>query len=180
MLALLLTSLALPLAVANPDPFAVYLPHPSSSPVVPRSEGIAVPLKYTQGHIKRSQHAARSLNTVTKRSRHQRKELDARDTLSPTWLLHEEAVVDTRYNRGEGNFASLLAMELSKRAGDVTLENHNLDASYSGSISIGTPAQSFEVVLDTGSADLWVAGTTCSSCGSMKRFDGKASSSFVK
>ncbi|CAK5274012.1 unnamed protein product, partial [Mycena citricolor] len=54
------------------------------------------------------------------------------------------------------------------------------DSSYFGSLAIGTPPVSFDVILDTGSADLWVASSTCNQgCDSMAKFDSGASSSFT-
>ncbi|KNZ51326.1 hypothetical protein VP01_39g5 [Puccinia sorghi] len=41
----------------------------------------------------------------------------------------------------------------------VALQNEWSDTDYYSQVEIGTPPQSFNVVLDTGSADLWVAGT---------------------
>lgn len=173
-----------------------YLSSRSSGPISTRStsDQHAIPLSLSSSHIARAIDASlakRGLPPAVAAT----SDADKAAGLDPVWLLREEAKIDQRYNGGLGAFGSLIAMPLNvntntntnvnvdkrdrkaRRAGDVQLANHNLDASYSGSVSLGTPAQAFDIVLDTGSADLWVAASECDTCNGMARFDESASSS---
>ncbi|KAJ8507992.1 hypothetical protein ONZ45_g9695 [Pleurotus djamor] len=53
-----------------------------------------------------------------------------------------------------------------QQTADLPVINQRADSSYFGTVSIGTPPQPMNVILDTGSSDLWVADTACTTCDS--------------
>ncbi|WVQ72157.1 hypothetical protein IAR50_001702 [Cryptococcus sp. DSM 104548] len=87
-------------------------------------------------------------------------------------LLHKYAAVIDETWKEENT-------SLAKRDVRVAqLTDVNYDASYLGTVHVGTPPQELLLVLDTGSADLWAAGADCANCGDGGRFNPSASSTF--
>jgi len=63
--------------------------------------------------------------------------------------------------------------------GSIVINDYE-NSQYYGEITLGTPEQTFEVIFDTGSSDLWVAGSQCDdSCGRHAEYDSTASSTYI-
>ena len=61
-----------------------------------------------------------------------------------------------------------------QQTGPVVISNFE-NAQYYGPISIGTPAQVFQVIYDTGSSNLWVPSGTCAFCLKKKYYSAQSS-----
>jgi len=61
---------------------------------------------------------------------------------------------------------------------DVELEDFK-NTQYWGTVQIGTPAVTYQVLFDTGSSNLWVPASNCTNCASTKtKYDPSASSTY--
>ncbi|KAH9893556.1 aspartic peptidase domain-containing protein [Cubamyces lactineus] len=87
------------------------------------------------------------------------------------WLRSQKEYIEAKYSNNP---------QRKRASGFNLITNQNADSSFYGSIAVGTPAISYNVILDTGSSDLWLAasdGVSTNDDG-IPTFDPSASSTF--
>ncbi|KAG8833197.1 hypothetical protein FRC17_011145 [Serendipita sp. 399] len=180
----LLLLLYISLAAANPSPTpASTFSAKRTSRINSRDgKGIVLPLTRRSTHrplpFGTSNHSAKDSDYTT--------DVDAlnsaRDALIDKFVDSRGEDVAKRFREKK------LKEETARRKRAVTTvatKNHNFDAVYSAKMELGTPPQSFDVLLDTGSSDTWVVaagctctGLNCSGCSSGKEWDSSSSSTW--
>lgn len=74
-----------------------------------------------------------------------------------------------------------LPVHTARTYGDDPIPIHDYqNAQYYGPLSVGTPGQTFQVIFDTGSSNLWVPSKQCTNCGFLKpSYNNAKSSTYV-
>ena len=90
--------------------------------------------------------------------------------------VNNNAINSPRFLQGS------LSNEKKKLANMITYLTNYKNSQYVGTINIGTPAQSIDVIFDTGSSNFWITSSRCKDAGCLvhKAYDATESSTHEK
>lgn len=106
---------------------------------------------------------------------------DMSSATTTTKMLRVHPSVQSAFSEQQ---AALLAVE-ARKSENVIIKDYS-NAQYYGTIEIGSPPQTFTVIFDTGSSNLWVPKVDCKNCGywfingGKSKYDDAKSSTFQK
>ncbi|KIM34242.1 hypothetical protein M408DRAFT_19180 [Serendipita vermifera MAFF 305830] len=96
------------------------------------------------------------------------------------WARLQGQSLNAKYGGAGGSMAKNNSALHPRTNGTAYLLNQNTDSAFYAPIGVGTPAVVMNVIIDTGSSDLWIAGSHCETgCESgLPRFDSNSSLTF--
>ncbi|KAF9314196.1 hypothetical protein BG003_004396 [Podila horticola] len=105
-------------------------------------------------------------------------DLGQKNHKSKTKSIHKQDAKEKKKKHADKAYTS----DISKPQTRIKLHSIGTVSGYYGQVQIGNPPQSFDVVFDTGSSDLWIPSSKCQEdgCLSHQRFVGARSSTYEK
>lgn len=96
-------------------------------------------------------------------------------------LVHKPKTMEQRQNATVRRMQHFVATAPDANGLPIVQLTDVQDSEYFGEVTLGTPAQKFLVIYDTGSSNLWVPSKACTNCKKTgNRYDSAASSTYSK